>query len=387
MASSSFSIEVNPAVLHWARITAGKEIPEVAKSVDIAEQTLIEWEAGRKPPSWKTLRQLARCYQRPVAALLLPEPPSTTDALPDFRNRTTSKRTLSASTLLAIRTAKWLQSRAIEMRRELGVDTAFVSGGITASTDHEALAARERIRLGIDLAKQFGWPDAYAAFRDWKAALAELGILVFQFRFPRDEVQGFSLFDETCPAIVVNEEDAVQARIFTLFHEYAHLLLQESGICTPREVKPQSTTNVEPFCNRFASSLLVPSTEVNEWSISLGDSPASDDKAIQGLAQRYRVSKDVILIKLRTTSRISETTFNRIYSRWRKSKSTESAKTSKPPTRKGFGPSAVQKCVRQRGKVFIELVVETLNRGHITDRDALSYLDIKIKDLNKIEGK
>ncbi len=385
MASSSFSIDVNPAVLRWARNSSGQGTTEAANKASVSEETLLDWEAGRSMPNWKSLRQLAKCYQRPVASLLLPEPPSTPDLPTDFRTQRGARRKLSTSTLLAIRTARWLQSRAIEIRRDLSMDSGFTGKKIFITKDHLKTAVSERMKLGIDLEHQKSWQNSNEAFRSWKATLAELGIIVFQFRFPREEVQGFSFFDSVCPVIVVNEEDAVEARIFTLFHEYAHLLLREPGMCLPSEVTSPLDQNVEPFCNRFASSLLVPDSEVEKWPINFGVSPKDEDAAIKQIADRYRVSKDVVLIKLRTAERISEAEFNRIYSRWKKKRSGEVKILAKPPAKQNTGPSALQICMRQRGTPFVDLVLGAMKRGVITDHDALNYLGIKIKDLDKLE--
>jgi Zn-dependent peptidase ImmA (M78 family)/transcriptional regulator with XRE-family HTH domain len=387
MASSSFPIDVNPAVLRWARSTSGQAASEVATRAKVSEKTLGEWESGKSKPTWISLKRLAKCYQRPVASLLLPEPPARLEIPTDFRTRAGARRELSPPTLLAIRTARWLQSRAIEMRRDLNVESKFSGKKISLANDHVKVAVSERKKLGVELDVQKSWQDRYEALRSWKATLAELGVLVFQFRFPRNEVQGFSFYDSVCPVIVVNEEDAVEARIFTLFHEYAHLLLREPGMCLPSEVSSLLDRSVEPFCNRFASSFLVPDSEVETWSLDLGISPKNDDEAIKQIASRYKVSRDVVLIKLRTEERISESEFKRIYSRWQKNRTIEVKITDKPPEKQSKGPSSLQKCMRQRGAPFVDLVLGAMKRGAITDHDALNYLGIRIKDLDKLEQK
>jgi hypothetical protein len=43
--------------------------------------------------------------------------------------------------------------------------------------------------------------------------------------------------------------------------------------------------------------------------------------------------------------------------------------------------------MRQRGKAFISLVMQAEKRGVITAHDAVTYLGVKISDLNKLEPK
>jgi Zn-dependent peptidase ImmA (M78 family) len=316
-----------------------------------------------------------------VAALLLPEPPGDTGLPPDFRNLAKSaSRELSPQTLLAIRTARWLQSCAIEMRKELRPRTIFTKS-VGLSQHPETVADAVRQSLTIDLAEQTQWASAHAAYGRWREAIEDQGVLVFQLPFPREESQGFSLYDPACPVIVANESDSIKARIFTLFHEYGHLLLQRPGICLPTRTTDVRSTEVEPFCNRFAAAVLIPSAEVRSWRTARDARDVSDEELIE-LARQYHVSKYVVLISLRTRGRLSEQSFSRLYRRWL---SQDASRGPSPRRATAGGPSAVQKCRRQRGRGFISLVVESAQRGVITEHDAVTYLGVKLGDLNKLE--
>ena len=59
------------------------------------------------------------------------------------------------------------------------------------------------------------------------------------------------------PVVVVNQREVDQAKIFTLFHEYAHLILRRQGICLEREDVDKRA--IESWCNEFAAMFLVPS--------------------------------------------------------------------------------------------------------------------------------
>ena len=84
MAANNFPVDVNPAVLRWARETAGYSIEEAGDRV-AGPQALEAWEAGRDRPTWKAVQRLGKLYRRPVAALLLAEPPAEPLLPPDFR--------------------------------------------------------------------------------------------------------------------------------------------------------------------------------------------------------------------------------------------------------------------------------------------------------------
>ena len=50
---------------------------------------------------------------------------------------------------------------------------------------------------------------------------------------PIEDARGFALADANPKIIVVNSKDQIEARIFTLLHEFAHILLGETSISIP----------------------------------------------------------------------------------------------------------------------------------------------------------
>lgn len=379
MPQSSFSLEVNPAVLRWARESAGQTTAAVAERLAVSEHTIEEWETGKQIPDWRRLRKLARQYQRPLAALLLPEPPQEPELPPDFRTVPGARRELSSQARLAIRTARWLQDRAIELHEQLALERRFSANRVRLTEDPAAAAQEWRRSLGVSLEEQTGWKSEHEGYRRWRQALEDQGVLVFQFRLAVEEIRGFSLFHPVVPAITTNESDAVQARIFTLFHEYAHLLLGEPGICLPNDTGIDRGAGVETFCNRFAAAILIPPGEVRSWGIT-----AKSDRELKNLARRYRVSKYVILGRLRAADAVSETAYRQIANRWKSQGELRPPRKKKPA---GGGPSAVDTCLRQRGNSLVSLVLEGVRRGAITAHDGVTYLGVTLKDLDKLESK
>ncbi|PJN93187.1 hypothetical protein CNY89_22845, partial [Amaricoccus sp. HAR-UPW-R2A-40] len=68
---------INPALLVWARKSAGYEPDVAAGKLGVDEERLLAWEAGDEPPSIPQLRNMAELYKRPLAVLYLPKPPTT----------------------------------------------------------------------------------------------------------------------------------------------------------------------------------------------------------------------------------------------------------------------------------------------------------------------
>ena len=71
---------------------------------------------------------------------------------------------------------------------------------------------------------------------------------------------GFSFAEPVLPVIAVNRKVRPNGQIFTLLHEFVHLMLRQSSICDIDEEppRPPEEQRIEVFCNRVAGAALVP---------------------------------------------------------------------------------------------------------------------------------
>ena len=75
-------------------------------------------------------------------------------------------------------------------------------------------------------AQQFAWPSSAIAFDHWRRALEDAGHVVLLVSIGKASCRGFSAWDPRAPVIAVNTAWNEEARIYTLFHEFAHLTHQ-----------------------------------------------------------------------------------------------------------------------------------------------------------------
>jgi Zn-dependent peptidase ImmA (M78 family)/DNA-binding XRE family transcriptional regulator len=384
MARKTLEVDINPAVLKWARESAGLEIKDVAKRIRTSAETVAKWESGERKPTLRALEELAIFLKRPLAAFFLPEPPSEPPMPKDFRVLPSQESLpLSKATRLALREARRLQGVAAELVSEMGLEPIAQIERTSLQADPEEAAAKERERLGVDIEEQFDWTSSHMAFREWRRAIEDLNVLTFQMRMPLSEARGFSLADGGPPVIVVNSVDSINARIFTLFHEYAHLLLGTAGVCLP-EVNPEANEqSVERFCNHFCGALLVPKETLleDEEIRFLSHSSAISDIQLERIAARYRVSKQVIWRRMRIIGLISPTRYQTKLKTW------EEEESRKPLRKKpSFGVHPARRSVLQRGPFFTSLVLEARDRDLITHSDVSDYLSIQVKHLDKVRS-
>ena len=120
--------------------------------------------------------------------------------------------------------------------------------------------------------------------------------------FTPEEARGFSISEKRFPVIVVNSGDAHGARIFTLLHEFTHILLDTGGICDLEEYSQAHTLeqNIEKFCNRVAGAALVPASLLEAHVIAQrhGRYLEWEDEEIWNLSIEFSVSEEVIVRRL-----------------------------------------------------------------------------------------
>jgi Zn-dependent peptidase ImmA (M78 family)/DNA-binding XRE family transcriptional regulator len=375
MRITSQEISVESGVLKWARETIGKSIEDVAKRLDLSENVVEKWENGERRPTLKQLRELSTFYKRPLAVFFLAGPPTEAPIPTDFRTLPRRvKKPFSEKTLLAMRRARRLQSLTRDLNRSLDRESRVGIGQATLADSPATLASRTRGHLCVATEEQWEWKDEAMALAQWKRHVEECGVLVFELPFPIEEGRAFSFADGDQPVIALNSNDSTNGRIFSLFHEYGHLLLGQSGICDLSE----EGKVVEQFCNRFAGELLVPgpallahpSVEVH------GILTVWKDEDLQQTAREFKVSREVVLRRLLILGRTTERFYQQKRKEWE----------LPPRRRKGGRRIPPKQCVRQNGIPFTSLVLESARQEKITYRDVSDYLSIGLKHLAAVES-
>lgn len=373
----------NPALLVWARKSAGLPVEAAAKKIGTPAARLTAWESGDRHPTFAQLRRLAEVYKRPLATFYLEEAPLSFQPMHDFRRVTAhGGMPQSPELTLEIRKAHDRREWALGLFREIESDPPQVEESITRDQDPETVAARVRQFLGVSLQQQTTWRDQYEAFREWRRLIEGAGILTFQATDVEvSEARGFSISDRPIPVVVANIKDAPRARIFTLLHEVAHILLNDGGICDLHEAENDVSSRVEAFCNRVAGATLFPKLELlNTPTVrqhEKGDSSWSD-KELADLSRQFGGSREAALVRLlslglTSTSfyRSKRDAFLKVYAEQRQQQ-------------KGFAPPH-QVALSSAGPTFTGLVIESFNRERITASDVSDYLQIRLKHLAEVQ--
>ncbi|MCH7472760.1 ImmA/IrrE family metallo-endopeptidase [bacterium] len=389
MGKASIEVELNPELLAWGRRSVGLSIADVARKLKQQEQTIKEWEGGSRKIRYAQLEKLADIYARPVAVFFLENPPESTALPRDFRLLPEKDRQqFSRQTLLAFRRAKRFQKHAAQLLDELAAPSEQLDLHAVLKDDPIAVATSTRELLRVTLQAQFSWKSYYHAFRELRNIIEEQGLFVFQFPMPIEEIRGYFLSHKLAPVIVVNRSDWIQARIFTLLHEFGHYILDEEGISGATDItdydgwRDTHESRIERFCNVFATEFLMPRDvfeaecqNIHGVHSQLGG--YSDPAFVGKIAMRFSVSLQAALLRLYKLSLLDVDEYT-------------STRALLVPKKKkhngGSGLTAEEICVQERGHKYVSLMVSASRDGRLSPSEVADLLGVAPQVAFEIEG-
>ena len=365
-------INVKPSLLQWAREQSGCGIEEIAKKLNIKPERYVNWEeSGQNIPLGK-LKEISRQFKRQLAIFFLPDPPPKLKIPKDFRNIKFRGLGLSTELRLAIRRCyKFLDlARDIQGEDYWNSRYSWVKAVENIMKARKAIVSidlinwlREKLKIEIDIQRKFKKPgDAFKAWR--KSIEEELGIFIFQFPMPMVEIQGFCLTENPPYAVVVNSRHADTGKIFTIFHELAHIFKHESGICWP-DLSSESK-DAEYEYNKFAAQFLIPDENVF---------PISSIEELKKYANQLKISSEVYLRRNFELNLISKKQFFDLL-----------AELKKQPFKKPKGGSGDQllKSQNTRGEMFYNLMMSAVHNNRVDYNTASDALGLTIQYLTNV---
>jgi len=376
-------VPITPSVLSWAIGESGYSVSALAKKLRVPPDKIQSWALGSSEPKLTEFRKLANVLKRTPATFLLPEQPQRPAPAVEFRRPHGVKRdALNPTERHYLREARRLQDILIWVQDELG-KTAQTLPHILTQIDPETAATRVREGLTPHLPRtKSAWSTSTAAFRSYRAALEQLGVLIFSFPLGRDSVRGFSLWHEHAPAIAVNTAWRTEARTYTLFHEFGHLLTRTASACLEAARRfAYPSDSIERWCEEFSAAILLPRDEVEafltkelRWSFNVR---IEDLNVPSQIAERFKVSLRAATLRL-IEMRLAT---------WDLYAEIPPVADNKPRGGGGRGRERGKIREQQYGDRAVQLFVTALKRDLLGRTDVLDALDISDLDLSKLEHK
>jgi Zn-dependent peptidase ImmA (M78 family) len=372
---------VNPAIIQWARERSGLSLDGLAVLMKRDPDELQQWEDGKLAPSYTALEDLAyRYFKIPLAVFFFPAPPDIDDPTGNFRRLPEYElKRLSPDTIQKIRSAQAFQDSLEELFEDSPPERMIHHDINPMKLSLENLAETVRKYIGISFRYQFNFRSSDQAFKAWRHALEEAGIFTFKDSFKDRFLSGFCLVHEQYPIIMVNNSNSFTRQIFTLLHELGHILYGVNGVTDIDEsylkFLGRDDRKIEVQCNRFAAEVLVPS---KRFKADIPFLEEEGEDAISDLANKYSVSREVILRRMLDFNLIDREYYAAQSAKW--NKDYLRSKTDAP------GGNWYLTKMSYLGEGFVQTAFHNYRQGRFDAATLATHLNVKAKNLKKFES-
>jgi Zn-dependent peptidase ImmA (M78 family) len=224
------------------------------------------------------------------------------------------------------------------------------------------------------------WTSPSAALNAWRTAVEKLGVLVFQTgRVSLEEMRATSIPHGPLPVILLNNADSPHGRIFSILHEFAHILLANGGHRTsPMEGRMLPIDRVlERASNAFAAAALMPKSEFLSIALGFPDIISGENASLLRFADQIKVSPEAILRRLMSLRRVSSHLYREKRREWQK-------RSWFPARKTRGGPPVEIRIMANAGRPFVSLVLEGYRRSQVSSADVSDYLGVQLKYLDRV---
>lgn len=349
-------VNVNPNVINWAI-----EITDVAMSYQqlaTRYKWLNEDSKNHLNPTVKQLGDFSKKLHVPFAPLLMTEPPKQSDIRLAFR----TQKNAPANVSLTVRDIIYEMQRKQAWYKEdsgLGLRRLDFIGSVNESTEEVTL---QKLNSLISIKKFSSASELYKFIR---MQLANHGVLNMQKggaglgnNRPLDviEMRAFVLLDDYAPLIFINQKDSYTARIFSLVHEFIHLLRGSDELLQGSNHDWQE----ERLINHVTSSFLMPRKQFIE---------VISRKDIIGTARYFCVSPEAARIRAKQLKLIEKIEDIRL--------------PEQPIPKKGKGGNPYNNALSYNDNRFMSVLVEAQYQGKVQPTKAASLMGISTKMLDE----
>ena len=377
---------INKDMLIWARgetpfsTTADVE----AQQKGIKAEKLDLWESGEEFPSINEAKKLAALYKVPFACFFLSEPPEKVPK--NYMDR----RTYGGTVYREISYGLWKEIERVTQNRKIMLDYTDGQSNYQAIPSFDTHSSVKEIaqvmRDFLGLKPPYRTKSLYKtnAFNFFRSVLENKGIIVAQITdVSLEEMKGLSIYYETYPIIAVNNKDYERAKVFSLFHELAHIIRRSSSLCMIDF--DDRNDDEEKLCDKIAAEILMPDfsfkaeaeairNEYYEWSTP----------CLRAIGDRFAVSPVAVVRRLFELKIISYPEYQTIYKRL-----SEEFEAKKLAEEIADNNSPIIKYhiryLSKEGYLFPRTIVSAYYRGELSYGEFCRTLNMKSKYIDNIE--
>ncbi len=357
------SLQLSSHVLDWII----KQSKPDGKNQDVLE-LLDSWAENQRQPTFSQIENASNKLRIPFGYFFLDTPPI--EDIPLLEYRTVDSIELEHPSRELIDTIHDMEYIQEWMKEELLLEESnrlsFV-GQLRSSQDLFQSAKKTRTILGISTDWFKEMRSASDSFNLLRNKMSDLGVIVMingivQNNTSRplavDEFRAFTIVDEIAPLIFINNRDSQNGKVFSLLHEFIHILLGENSLYNQPLSKHSSPNPNEFFCNGVTAELLVPSSMFSgKWL----ETNMSEKDKIKNLSSFFHCSEVVIARRALDNDLISQHLYDEI---------SENASYAFKNTKGKKGGNYYRTALKRFDRRFLNQVFLSLQAGRTTYTEA-----------------
>lgn len=365
---------IQPNMLKWAIQRAGHNVETYLDKND----KVRSWIEGEKFPTMNQLENFANSMYVPCGYLFLDTPPVEAMPIPLFRG-SSSASNMNLNVYETVLTIQYRQEWLEEfIQNELDGEVLPFIGSMSVKDSIDNVVCKIRELLNLEENWAFAERDSASAANKLAQQMEAIGVFTSfngvvgnntHRKLSVEECRGFALVGKIAPFIFINNDDAKSAQLFTLIHEFTHLLL---GISAGFGGIDDSHNDVsEKFCDQVAATFLVPKMLfVAQWNMT--------DGSIEQCAKKFKVSPLVIARRAYAMGMLSPDDYQDFYNRYK-----AIWKNAKKKSESGSGNFYLS-AAKRVGKLFGAYVNTAVSSGYLLHRDAYRLTGLHGKSFDKV---
>lgn len=364
----NYANTILPNMLEWAVTRAGHDYQAYLEEHD----NVRKWALGEKKPTLKQLEDFAHTLHVPLGYLFLAEPPREEMPIPMFR-RVNDRLNIDIYDTVNILhdRQEWLRQYLMQVN---GEELQFVA--VHNQNDNSAnvcATMRQVLSLPIDWATKLATTEEVlnrlAGVMEEKGVIVNFNSIVGSNNHRTlsvEDCRGFALADKYAPFIFVNSKDAKAAQLFTLAHEFAHLLIGYSAGLGDLDIK--NTPATEQLCDAVAAEFLMPKALFDIlWRAFPED--------FVSISRKSKVSRYVAARCAKDYGYITQQEYWQYYQQWQQ---------EPQPVKKGTGGDFYINTIRRMSRTFLLYVNSALCSNQILHTEAYRLTGLKGDTYRKV---
>ena len=236
--------QIQPEVLVFMRKSSGMNEDEIAKKLKLSKTEYLRIERGEEAITQSHLVHLADIYKRPLIAFYSADVTTIPELPHDYRLNRDKK--LSPEVFLAKRKAIYL---AEQLKEITGRTNSLPDISTNISVNDLSERVKKLLEINYKFLKELNDEPIISYY---KSQIEEkFFVPVIEHPLKSTGVRAFSVFGDVS-VIILNESDSNEVKLFSLFHEFCHLLKRQDGICSVNMELYKNNQPEERYCDEFA---------------------------------------------------------------------------------------------------------------------------------------